>query len=474
MPSPSYAGVFFSFGDMAPALLTSLGRTGGGGRNGGRSRRLARRCGLLLAGAVGLLAALVLAGASQPGGFALFRPSLDNKWSPVTQRAASSGAAAISVSPSGMLQPQPAWQRLLDNVAATVKFPYRFLRLARITREVVGEVKQKAKEQGTAKSGGSSGGAASTLQSLIPNYMKSHVIARTDPETYRNLLNTSLNIMVDSVTAEKLYDFQPYHQAIRGPEFDYYAWGNDFFRSMVKYRNSRVEGLEYVAQIKEQLERGDNVVLLANHQTEVDPQVLSLLLELHGQEPLAERCIFVAGHKVTTDPLAVPFSMGRNLLTIFSKKYLDTFDEEAREEKSARNRATVVEMQRLLNEGGHILWVAPSGGRDRRSPTSGEFEPAAFDHQSVGLFQVLAKKAERSGRTTHFYPLAMWTHRLVPPPEGTKAAVGESRSAKRAPVGIEFGPEFDVEAIGGRKKLPAVAERTVRESYAHLHSLMRR
>ena len=27
---------------------------------------------------------------------------------------------------------------------------------------------------------------------------------------------------------------------------------------------------------------------------------------------------------------------------------------------------TVSEMQRLMKEGGHIFWVAPSGGRDRR------------------------------------------------------------------------------------------------------------
>ena len=60
--------------------------------------------------------------------------------------------------------------------------------------------------------------------------------------------------------------------------------------------------------------------MIGNHQTEADPQVLSLLLETEGYEDTAEKTIFVAGHKVTTDPLAIPFSMGRNLLTIFSKK----------------------------------------------------------------------------------------------------------------------------------------------------------
>ena len=33
--------------------------------------------------------------------------------------------------------------------------------------------------------------------------------------------------------------------------------------------------------------------------------------------------IFVAGERVITDPLAIPFSMGSNLLCIYSKRYID-------------------------------------------------------------------------------------------------------------------------------------------------------
>jgi hypothetical protein len=33
------------------------------------------------------------------------------------------------------------------------------------------------------------------------------------------------------------------------------------------------------------------------------------LLELHGLSGIAEKIIFIAGHKVTTDPVAIPFSM---------------------------------------------------------------------------------------------------------------------------------------------------------------------
>lgn len=389
--------------------------------------------------------------------------------------AASDFSNPMSPVPAVLSLRKPAWQRVASDVVGAIGAPYRFLRLAAITKRVVACIKQeykaKAKAEGNGTSGGS--GASKQLESFIPAYMQTHVIARTSPNDYRRLLNTSLHLILDSIMAKEPYPFRPYHEALRGPGLDHYAWGNDFFRSMVKYRSSRVLGLENVRKIREKLAAGDNVMLIANHQTEADPQVLSILLELEGHGPLAERTIFVAGHKVTTDPLAVPFSMGRNLLTIFSKKYLDTFAAEEKEAKSARNRETVAEMQRLFKEGGHVFWVAPSGGRDRRSAKSGIFEPAAFDEASVGLFLLLSQKAQKAGGPeTHFFPLAMWTHKLVPPPDGTQASVGESRSAARAPVGLHFGADMVPDDHGGRKGFPKAIEKAVQKQYFQLDTMM--
>jgi len=300
--------------------------------------------------------------------------------------------------------------RLVGDVAAIVTSPYRFWRLASITKEEAAKAKEKVKSSpGSEETSKAASGAAKTLKAFLPTYMRSHVVARTPPEEYRKLLGTSLDVILDSVTAKELFSFEPYHKAVRGPDVDLYAWGNDFFRSMVKWRSSRVLGVEHVESIQKVLDAGENVIILANHQTEADPQVLSLLLQREGYEDIAEKCIFVAGHKVTTDRLTIPFSKGRNLLTIFSKKYLDDSSEEERKAKSDRNQATVGEMQRLMKEGGNIFWVAPSGGRDRKSPETGRFVPAAFDAQSVGLFQLLAHR--RSGMplsfTSHLPELAM-------------------------------------------------------------------
>jgi glycerol-3-phosphate O-acyltransferase len=380
-----------------------------------------------------------------------------------------------------------SFMRLADDLGGLLTYPIRLARIAKITKEVSTErmeyykaIKDERRQsedgddQPQQGLGGDPGNFKSAMKTFFTTYMKSHVIARTPPEEYREMLNVTLTIFLDSLSQRDPYSFEPFHKAVRGPDFDYYSWGNRFFRPLVKYRSSRVDGLENVRKIKSFLASGENVVLMANHQTEADPQVLSILLEMEGYEDIAEKTIFLAGHKVTTDPLAIPFSMGRNLLTIFSKKYLDSFEDgEYQEAAAARNRQTVAEMQRLLTEGGNIFWVAPSGGRDRRDPQIGEFAPAKFDASSVGLFNIMAKRAEKAGAKTHFFPLGMWTHRLVPPPDETVADVGEERRAERAAVGISFGEEIRPEEVGGRKKFPDAIEKQVNEAYWAIHDVMR-
>ena len=52
-------------------------------------------------------------------------------------------------------------------------------------------------------------------------------------------------------------------------------------------------------------------------------------LRLHeNHERLEQDMIMVAGHRVTTDVVAVPFSKARNLLCIYSKRHIDNPPEE--------------------------------------------------------------------------------------------------------------------------------------------------
>jgi glycerol-3-phosphate O-acyltransferase len=238
------------------------------------------------------------------------------------------------------------------------------------------------------------------------------------------------------------YPFQPYHARIRKP-FDHYRFGVEILKPLIERDKSTVVGQEHLKTICTELEQGHNAIFLANHQTEADPQAISILLD-ESSPGFAEQLIFVAGERVITDPLAVPFSMGRNLLCIYSKRYIDV-PPELKTQKQMHNKKTMQLMSELLSEGGKAIYVAPSGGRDRPNK-EGIFEVAPFDPQSIEMFYLMA---QRAGHPTHFYPLTLKTHELLPPPETIQVELGEVRKAKRGKIHLAFGPEIDMEKFPG-------------------------
>lgn len=229
---------------------------------------------------------------------------------------------------------------------------------------------------------------------------------------------------------------------------DFYAAGCNFFRPAMDMERSIIAGRDNLDKAMEQIKNGENVVFLANHQSEADPQVVSCLFEKAGEEygQLAADITYVAGHKVTTDPLAVPFSMGRNLLCIHSKKHIDA-DPETKPAKSKQNMAAMNEMLQGLKEGGMAIWVAPSGGRDRRDIKSGKIPIASFDQKTVDMFRLMGNKSKKP---THFYPMAMVSYDLCPPPDFVDPGVGEQRNVRFTPVGIAVMDE--VPNVGGAEK----------------------
>ncbi len=237
--------------------------------------------------------------------------------------------------------------------------------------------------------------------------------------------------------AQSPYRFELYHKKIQKP-FNYYQFGLNFIRPLIDRKNSYILGKENLASIKNRLIKNENVILLANHQTESDPHALSILLEKSFPE-IGEKIIYIAGERVITDPLAIPFSMGCDLLCIYSKKYIN-YPPEKKHLKQLHNQKTMQKMLSLLSEGGHIIYVAPSGGRDRKN-RRGEIELASFDPQSIEIFYLMAKK---SLKKAHFYPLALYTYDLLPPPETTQKELGEQRKIAFAPIRAFFEKEFDM------------------------------
>lgn len=71
---------------------------------------------------------------------------------------------------------------------------------------------------------------------------------------------------------KKPFEFAPFHQAVRAP-FDFYRWAQSFMNTLILWDQSKTLGIEALAEINACVAQGDNVILLANHQSEGDPQV---------------------------------------------------------------------------------------------------------------------------------------------------------------------------------------------------------
>lgn len=282
------------------------------------------------------------------------------------------------------------------------------------------------------------------------------------PETADRVLGDLLWSVGEQV--KHPFEFEPYHRLVTEP-FDYYTFGIEFFRPLVDKGHSTLSGRDHLQQIAAQLAARENVIFLANHQSEADPQIISILLEDEWPE-LGKEMIFVAGERVIADPMTAPFSMGRNLLCIYSKRHIE-HPPERKAAKIQHNRKTMERMADLLGEGGHAIYVAPSGGRDRPN-AGGQVEVAPFDPQSIEMFRLMAQRATRP---THFYPMALATFDVMPPPEKVEVELGEPRRLRRCPVHMAIGEELDVERFSdsdrdARRAAQAQAAWTrVREMY---------
>ncbi|CAJ2647151.1 unnamed protein product [Trifolium pratense] len=276
---------------------------------------------------------------------------------------------------------------------------------------------------------------AAGMEELYLNY-KSAVIKSGDPKADEVVLS-NMTALLDRIflDVKEPFVFEAHHKAKREP-FDYYMFGQNYIRPLVDFNNSFVGNMPLFVQMQEQLKQGHNIILMSNHQTEADPAVISLLLELRLPY-IAENLIYVAGDRVITDPLCKPFSIGRNLICVYSKKHM--LDDPALVEmKRKANTRSLKEMATLLRSGSQIIWIAPSGGRDRPVANSGEWEPAPFDPSSVDNMRRLA---DHSGPPGHIYPLAILCHDIMPPPLKVEKEIGEKRIISYHGTGISVAPE---------------------------------
>uniref|UniRef100_A0A7N1A1G5 Glycerol-3-phosphate acyltransferase, chloroplastic n=1 Tax=Kalanchoe fedtschenkoi TaxID=63787 RepID=A0A7N1A1G5_KALFE len=285
---------------------------------------------------------------------------------------------------------------------------------------------------------------ASGLEELYRNYREA-VLSSGNP-TADDVILSNMKALFDRILldVEEPYTFGPYHRAIRQP-YDYYMFGQNYIRPLVDLRTSYVGNVNIFYEMEKKLQQGDNIILISNHQSEADPAVIALLLE-KSIPRLAEDMTYIAGDRVVTDPLCKPFSMGRNLLCVYSKKHMND-DPELVEMKRKANTRSLKEMAMLLREGSQIIWIAPSGGRDRPDAQTGEWFPAPFDASAVDNMRRLAN---HSGVPGHLYPLALLCYDIMPPPLQVEKEIGEKRVLCFHGTGLSAGPEISYSAIGAR------------------------
>jgi len=318
------------------------------------------------------------------------------------------------------------------------------------------------------------------LSHFAEEYMQAHQDANeaghtegTDPATVatRFLTGIAYGMRFGMPNSPDHYTFDVSHKALRGTEedndVDYYRFGCDYFHYCMDLTSPEVNvlGQDNLKRAMDQVAAGENVVFFANHQSEADPQVTSSCLELAGYAKQAADMIYVAGHKVTTDPLAIPFSMGRNLICIHSKKHIDA-DPETKPIKQRQNMKAMNSMLGSLKEGGTLIWVAPSGGRDRRDVETGEVPLAPFDSKTIDMFRLMGNKSKVP---THYYTFAMVSYDLCPPPDYVEAGVGESRNVRFVPVGVAVGEEL--ESVGGLEKRHEFCEKAMKRCQADYEKL---
>ncbi|CAL0331600.1 unnamed protein product [Lupinus luteus] len=277
---------------------------------------------------------------------------------------------------------------------------------------------------------------AAGMEELYENY-KSAVFQSGDPKAEETVLS-NMSRLLDRIFLDVTdpFVFQPHHKAKREP-FDYYTFGQNYIRPLVEFRNSYVGNISVFIEIEEKLKQGHNIILMSNHQTEADPAIISLLLEKRLSY-FAENLTYVAGDRVVTDPLCKPFSIGRNLICVYSKKHM-LDDPELVEMKRKANTRSLKEMAMLLRSGSQLIWIAPSGGRDRPDPANGEWFPAPFDPYSVDNMRRLV---DHSGPPGHVYPLAILCHDIMPPPMKVEKEIGEKRIISFHGTGLSVAPEI--------------------------------
>ncbi|CAA9990789.1 glycerol-3-phosphate 1-O-acyltransferase, putative [Plasmodium knowlesi strain H] len=273
-----------------------------------------------------------------------------------------------------------------------------------------------------------------TFSGFLKNYfdeMKRH--KSCPPEIFlENFLK-----YIESFKKYRYYTFPNVHRY----DESLHEWSLQFWSQLIDKENSKFRGTEHIEKMEKWIEQGHNIIIFSNHHIEADANIIKYFFHIHNANNISRKIIFIGGHKIRADPLSRPFSVSANLLCIYSKKYIEN-PPELKEEKIMFNHKSLNALKNLLTEGRNIIWLAPSGGRDRKDP-HGKIKISTFDPKIIQTFYILAKRAKVR---THFIGLALNTYNICPPPNTVDVdEIEKHRSCAYSPVGLILGEDiFDV------------------------------
>ncbi|XP_026189721.1 glycerol-3-phosphate acyltransferase, chloroplastic [Cyclospora cayetanensis] len=250
---------------------------------------------------------------------------------------------------------------------------------------------------------------------------------------------------------------------------DFARWALGIWEPLIDVKRSKLPVHETtLAALSAHLKAGGNAVLLSNHQTEPDPLLARFIFQKKGFKDLYDALTAVAGYRVRSDLLSVPFSMSCNMICVHSKKHLSSGAESLGQQRR-ENVLAMQALQQLLQAGGALIWVAPSGGRDRANEKGVYVQPDLFDSKTVQSFALLARKAkEATGVETLFLPMAVYTAPICPPPKAVAKELGEVRTCNFSPIGLAIGEPLPADLAP--PGLTAAAQEQTNALYASIAS----
>lgn len=252
----------------------------------------------------------------------------------------------------------------------------------------------------------------------------------------QDFLNNFL-IYIDTFKKYQNYEFPNIHRY----DQTLYEWSLKFWSELIDKKNSKFLGISNIKKIEEWRDKGHNIIIFSNHHIEADANIIKYFFHIQDSEQISRNIIFIGGHKIRVDPLSRPFSVTANLLCIYSKKYIEN-PPHLKEEKTLFNHKSLNVLRNLLNKGKQIIWLAPSGGRDRKG-ADGKIHISPFDPKIIQTFNVFAK---RSKVKTHFIGLALNTYNICPPPNTIDVdEIEKERTCNYSPVYLNLGQDiFDL------------------------------